>query len=106
MAQLVTGILRDVEVCQIDETNITFLFGYVVTHNDCRYQAGDWFATSYIVNKERHDGYYIFTTANSTYLVTHYSKIIVPYNAITNIRSGTSPQTAIRICEGSFGKPS
>lgn len=41
-----TGVLRDVQLCRIEQTNIQFLFGYIVEHINSRYKTDDWFASS------------------------------------------------------------
>ena len=100
----VTGVLRNVELCQIEDTETQFLFGYVVEHTNSRYSVDDWFATSFIVDIIPVGDYYLVKTANSTYRVPGYETINIPLQAITNIRMGTPPKTAINILNGTFGQ--
>ena len=100
-----TGVLRDVMLCQIEKTDIQFLFGYIVKHNNTRYRADDWFASSYVVEIRNHDKYCLVSTANSIYQVADYEIISVPLAAVENIRMGTPPRTAVAIVAGYFGKP-
>ena len=82
---LLTGTLRDVRRCYIDNTEISFLFGYVIDHVSTRYSKDDWFASSYIREVKIVNGKYHFYTANSVYLTDNYTSIIVSDSDIDNI---------------------
>jgi hypothetical protein len=99
--QSVTGSLRKAELCWIEGSDIHFLFGYVIEHSSPRYEKGDWFATSYIVNIEAFEDHYLFTTANSLYLVESFEMIEIPLIAVNNIRMGTPPKMALRLLKSS-----
>lgn len=89
---LLTGTLRDVRRCYIDNTEISFLFGYVIDHVSTRYSKDDWFASSYIREVKIVNGKYHFYTANSVYLTDNYTSIIVSDGDIDNIRLGMPPE--------------
>lgn len=99
-----TGTLRDVILCQIDNTNIEFLFGYVVEHISIKFACHDWFASSYITKIKKVDDYFVVTTANSIYRIPTYKTMVVPMAAVDNIRMGATPEKALRIINGSFGQ--
>lgn len=92
-----TGILNNVRRCYIDNTGISFLFGYIAEHSSSKYEEGDWFASSYINNVKVIGGRYFFHTANSVYLTDSYTSIIVSDANIDNIRMGTPPELAKQI---------
>ena len=100
-----TGQLRDVSVCKIENTEIEFLFGYVVEHVSSRFHKDDWFASSYLVKIEKVDDYFVAETANSIYRIPTYTAMTVPLRALDNIRMGTPPEQALRILQGSFSPP-
>lgn len=100
-----TGQLREVRLCKIENTDIKFLFGYVVEHVSPRFNKNDWFASSYLVKIEKINDYFVAETANSIYRITAYTPITVPLEALDNIRMGTSPEYALSILQGSFSKP-
>jgi len=89
-----TGVLRDVRRCYINDTGISFLFGYIVEHKSAQYKSGDWFASSYITDVRIIGGRYCFYTANSVYMADNYASIIVSDASIDNIRMGTPPEVA------------
>ena len=97
MSDLVfTGELEKVRVCHIQNSDIVFLFGYVVEHQSEQYEKGDWFSSSFIVNVTVTDDYYIFQTNNSLYKVKDYFPVIVSDESIDNIRLGTPPEIAVK----------
>lgn len=100
-----TGQLRDVSLCKIENTDIEFLFGYVVEHVSPRFNKNDWFASSYLVKIEKINDYFVAETANSIYRIPAYTSITVPLKAIDNIRMGTPPEQALLILQGSFSQP-
>ncbi|PKI00062.1 hypothetical protein [Glaciecola sp. 33A] len=59
-----TGVLKSVTLCKIENTDIEFLFGYVVEHISPKFKKGDWFATSYLVRIDSVDDYVLAETAN------------------------------------------
>ena len=89
-----TGILRDVRRCYIDDSSISFLFGYVVEHQSTQYSTGDWFATSYIREVKVKNGKYYFHTANSVYRADGYASLIVADDCLDRIRMGLKPEIA------------
>lgn len=99
--QSVTGSLSNAELCWIKDSDVRFLFGYVIEHSSPRYEKGDWFATSYIVNIEAFEDHYLFTTANSLY-VESFEMIEIPLAAVDNIRMGTPPKKALRLLKSNY----
>lgn len=95
-----TGILRDVRRCYIDDSGISFLFGYVLEHKNPSFIKDDWFASSYITQSRCKAGQYLFNTANSIYLTSDYRSLIVPDSAVTNIRLGTPPEVMLSATSG------
>lgn len=96
MSDLVfTGELDKVRVCHIQNSDIVFLFGYIVEHQSERYEKGDWFASSFVTNVTVTDDYYIFETNNSLYKVNDYFPVIVSDASLDNIRSGIPPEIAV-----------
>ncbi|MFT6216827.1 MAG: hypothetical protein ACJAS3_003245 [Roseivirga sp.] len=92
-----TGELENVRACYIENSDIVFLFGYVVEHQSDEYSQGDWFASSFIINVQATTDYYIFYTNNSVYRVRDYCAVIVSDCAIDDIRSGVPPEIAVKI---------
>jgi hypothetical protein len=91
-----SGILRDVRRCYIDDSSISFLFGYVVEHESKKFNVDDWFASSYIREVKAINGRYFFFTANSVYMADSYASIIISDACVENIRMGTPPEVAGR----------
>jgi hypothetical protein len=91
-----TGELKNARLCHIENSDLAFLWGYVVEHNSDNYSKGDWFASSFIVNAQVCNDYYFFETNNSVYKVKSYLPIIVSDKSIYNIRVGCPPEIAIK----------
>jgi hypothetical protein len=100
-----TGILRDVRRCYMDDSRISFLFGYVVEYESSKFNPGDWFASSYIRDVKTIDGRYFFYTANSVYVTDSSVSIIVPDACLDNIRMGTPPEIAARGIQSMISLP-
>lgn len=97
MSDLVfTGQLEKVRVCHIQNSDIVFLFGYIVEHQSEQYENGDWFASSFIVNVTVTDDYYIFQTNNSSFKVKDYVPLIVIDESTDNIRTGMPPEMEVK----------
>lgn len=90
-----TGELENVRACYIENSDIVFLFGYVVEHQSDEYSQGDWFASSFLTNVTVTNDYYVFETNNSLYKVSAYVPIIVTDESIDKIRSGIPPEIAV-----------
>jgi hypothetical protein len=97
-----TGVLKNVTLCKIEDTEIEFLFGYVVEHISPKFNEDDWFASSYIVKIDSVDDYFLAETANSIYRISEYQSLNIPIGALDNIRMGTPPKKALQILQGSF----
>jgi hypothetical protein len=97
-----TGVLRNVTLCKIENTDIEFLFGYVVKHVSPKFNKDDWFATSYLVKIDKVDDYFMAETANSIYHISDYQSLNIPIEALDNIRTGTPPEKALQILQVSF----
>jgi hypothetical protein len=91
-----TGELEDVRLCHIENSDLAFLWGYVVEHKSDNYSKGDWFASSFIVNAQVCNDCYFFETNNSVYKVKSYFPLIVTAKSIDNIRRGCPPDIAIK----------
>jgi hypothetical protein len=89
-----TGELEAALVCHVDDSDLAFLWGYVVTHKNNKYAKGDWFASSFIVNVKIQAGCYYFETNNSIYKVKSYRAVIVSDKSVVNIRMGCPPEFA------------
>jgi hypothetical protein len=100
-----TGQLRDVSLCKIENTDIEFLFGYIVEHVSPRFNKDDWFASSYLVKIEKINDFLVAETANSIYRIPAFTLMTVPLEALDNIRMGTPPEQAYVFFKALFLNP-
>tara|TARA_R110002167_G_scaffold235366_1_gene440646 strand:- start:635 stop:958 length:324 start_codon:yes stop_codon:yes gene_type:complete len=88
----ITGTLKHATLCRIAYTNIRFIFAYIVDHVNPKFNQNDWFASSYILNIEKHHNHYLIRTANSLYKVKSFTEKVIPDKAIELVKNGCPPQ--------------
>ena len=90
METLITGIIKNVELIEISELNLQFIYGTVERDHIGRWRPGDWMASSAIARIDTQS--MLIYTRNSIYNVDALSSpVLLSAEQFLLVRQGISP---------------
>lgn len=96
-----TGEIKDAFLLKTDSPPVVeFIYGTIVYDRSGNFKPDDWISTSYLVELRELDDGFAAITQNSVYRIDSYVERQIPWVAEANIRTGTDPDVAMRLVNG------